>query len=447
MLQKRVLLSVLILTLAVAAVYVPNVVLVGVIGFLGATLVWRYPLIGLVGVLLMTTTGELVTMSISGVTLTLLDLAAPAVFGLWLVRKVVRRESWMFDRSGLLLVGFWAVATLSLLIGSHELTNHETLTATLYLVRFITLSGLYFVARDIVTEDAHAKRRFAQALLAVGVLLAISGLILLKLIPDFTTAGLAAVGWDPHIGRLTTAWLDPNFAGGGFAFLLAFVGAHFLAERKFEQKVILSGLALLFLVALLLTYSRSGLLALALAGGLLGLIRSRKLLIGGMALALIGIGASERLQSRLGEFAQSVAVIGQETQRVLDPTAALRVASWQEGFRVWSEAPLLGVGFGAYGAHQQFVDGKSHAATGSDASLLNVGAMTGGVGVTVFLALLASIGGTAWHRRDDPLALGLLTGSAGLLACAIFVNALFFPPLAVYLFTTAGAISIKKHGK
>jgi len=439
MFDQKVLLSVLILSVATAAVFAPAFVL----GLCGVALIiasiWRWPFFGIATAILVTLGGEFARIQIGGLSLLPLDLLAPAVLGIWALKKVVQKENWQLDAIGGWLIAFWGVAALSLAWNMPELSIGELQEAALHLIRFVSISGLIFVVRDAVHAECE-RENVLKVLLLASALLALSGFVLMRLLPDFAEAGLAGLGWDPHIGRLTASWLDPNFAGGAFAFFLAFAGARFLHTKKAFEQAVLIGLAGILLVALLLTFSRSGLLAFGVAGLILGALRSRSLLIAGIVLGILGTSLSPRLQERLGELAQSAASLGDTSQQVLDPTAQLRVDSWHEGWRIFTENPVIGVGYGAYASAQTFSDSESHAATGSDSSILNVAATTGAVGLLAFLGLLFSIFQKAWQQRMSWAGLGLLAGGSGLLVHAVFVNSLFFAPLLLYFFVGVGVL-------
>ena len=423
--------SLAILALATLAVFAPALVFTATGGILFAMFVFKFPVLGIMVAILASVFGEFGRIEFAGISFLILDLIAPVVFGIWLLRKFVRKEKIILDGiSGSLLI-FWAVGFLSLIFASGELSGGELKFAFLHFLRFIGISGLLLVARDYGKKEATG---ILNTLFFAGILLAISGFILLQIFPDFTAAGLTEAGWDPHIGRLTSTFLDPNFAGGVFAFLLAILGGKFLRERKFGKQVILIMVAGILGIALLLTFSRSALLALGFSGLILGIFGSRRILLAMLAVGILGMSISPRLQERVEELAKSVDSIGSESQQVLDPTAQLRVDSWQEGWRIWQECPLLGAGFGAYKFRQTFSSEDSHAVTGSDASLLNVGATTGFLGFGVFVIFLANIATTAFRKKEW----GFLAAFAGLLIHSIFVNSLFFPPLALYFFVSSG---------
>jgi len=443
MFDQKVLLSVLILGLGTAATLAPIWVMGTLIGIFGIGLVWRWPIGGIVLTMFATLGGEFARVHIGSLHLLLLDLLAPLVLGIWLLQKLIRKEQVHIDIIGGWLIAFWGVALTSLVWNASSLSSAAWYEAALHLIRFVSISGFYFIVRDLVGSSQFQQKNIVHIVLVTGALLAISGFVLMRFFPDFAAAGLTSLGWDPHIGRLTASWLDPNFAGGAFAFFLAFAGARFLTAKKIFEQALLLGLAGILCIALLFTYSRSGLLAFGIAGLILGMLRSRMLLVVGIALSILGTSLSPRLQERLGELAQSATSLGGTSQQLLDPTAQLRVDSWHEGWRIFIAHPVLGVGYGAYASKQNFADSESHAATGSDSSILNIAATTGVIGLFTFFGLLIAIWRRAWQQRKSWAGLGLLAGGAGLLVHAVFVNSLFFAPLLLYLFVGVGILHKK----
>ncbi|MFH1546345.1 MAG: O-antigen ligase family protein [Patescibacteria group bacterium] len=435
--KNRFVLSLAILALATLAIFAPALVFGATGGILFIALVFHSPTFGILAAILASVFGEFGRIEVAGISFLILDLVAPAVFGIWLLRKFTRKEKIILDGVSSSLLVFWAIGFLSLIFASEELAGEELKFAFLHFLRFVGISGMLLVARDCGRKEAAG---ILNSLLFAGFLLAISGFILLRVFPDFAAAGLTEAGWDPHVGRLASTFFDPNFTGGVFAFLLAILGGKFLREQKFAKQVFLIAIAGILGIALFLTFSRSALLALGFSGLILGIFGSRKILLAMLAVGILGMSISPRLAERVGEFTQSMESISGESQQILDPTAQLRVDSWQEGWRIWRENPFLGVGFGAYKFQQTFSSEDSHAATGSDASLLNVGATTGFLGFGIFGILLWNLAAASFRKKEW----GFLAALGGILVHSIFVNSLFFPPLALYFFVSAGlAVSEK----
>jgi polysaccharide biosynthesis protein PslJ len=434
--KNKFVLSLAILVLGTLAVFSPNLIFGVILGALFCSLIFSSPLFGIIFVILISTLGEFGRVEFGGISFLALDLLAPAVLGIWLLRKFINKEKVLLDWVSGSLIAFWGIALLSLILGSYDLSSGELSFALLHLIRFVGISGMLLIARDLQKKESV---QVFDTLILSGIILAISGFVLLQILPDFTEAGLADLGWDPHIGRLTSTFLDPNFAGGAFAFILAILGGRFLREKKFPNQTVILGICGILGIALLLTFSRSALLALGVSGLILGIFGNRKVLLAMLIVGMLGFATSPRLQKRVGELWQSVSSLSSTSQQVLDPTAQLRVDSWREGLRIWKEKPILGTGFGAYKFNQAFESEESHAATGSDASLINVGAMTGILGIGVFIIFLWNLAFNSFRKKEW----GFLAALAGILVHSVFVNSLFFPPIALYFFVSAGLATKK----
>ena len=429
--QNKIVLSLAILAVGTAAVFWPGFLIGGIVIFGTIFLAWQSPTFGIGLTLAAAFLSEFGRVELDGFSFLMLDLVAPIILGIWLFQKFWQKEKIEFDRAAVWLLIFWLIAITSLAVGNLELSSAEFQFAFLRLLRFITISGLFLVARDLPKKAAEKSLRI---LFLEGTIFALAGFVLLQLIPDFQEAGLADIGWDPHIGRLTSTFLDPNFAAGAFAFLLALLGGKFLRTKILRTQVWFSILGGIFGVALLLTFSRSGLLALGISGLVLGTWANRKILLAMIIVGVLAISASPRLAERVSELGQSVSSFGETSLQVLDPTAQLRVESWQEGWRIFAENPILGSGFGTYKFEQNFADSDSHAATGSDASLLNLAATTGILGFLAFVVFLVNLFWVNLQAKNW----GFLAALVGLLVHSIFVNSLFFAPLETLFFISAG---------
>ncbi len=215
--KNKFVLSLAILTIATSAVFTPSELIV-LVGILAAIfLIWRFPLFGIAAVIFAAFLGEFGRVEFGGISFLILDIVAPTIFGIWIFGKFWRKEKIIFDRTATALSIFWVVAILSLIFGSFGLADNEIKFAFLRLARFISISGMFFVARDLPKK---MNRKAGDFLIFGGIIFALAGFVLLRLIPDFESAGLAELGWDPHIGRLTGTFLDPNFAAGAIAFFL-----------------------------------------------------------------------------------------------------------------------------------------------------------------------------------------------------------------------------------
>ena len=375
---------------------------------------------------------------------------------------------------------FTIAAALSLLQSLLFLTPGEVISGSMYLVRWIFYALLYFVTYNTIKSQKDFKN-IITALTLSAVLLAIIGFIQLAVYPDL--AELEEDGWDPHINRLVSTWLDPNFLGGLFAFIISILTGLALHTKKTTHKLLLTAPILILLVALFLTYSRSAYLSLAAGIFVISLIKSRKLLIIALILLTIGLAASDRARERTGELMKSVTAIFTETAQTPDPTARLRIESYNQTLYLIEKRPLLGVGYNNLRAvnHQEgFVTAQDiHSAGGSDSSLLTILATTGIIGLIPFILIYIFALRAAWQNMRRPtllfsaskarsssevcnapvarpcstevcdslctppcstdgLQLGLFGGSIALLVHSLFVNSLLYSPILIYFWIALG---------
>jgi O-antigen ligase len=362
-----------------------------------------------------------------------------ALGGTWLLYKTLIERSWPKSILWAPFLTFSVIAAISLLNGSREITTKETIISGLYLVRFIEYFLLTFIALDLAKTPKY-HRIILNALIVSATLLALAGFIQLKIKPDF--GSFEILGWDPHQGRLLSTWFDPNFIGGLFAFSLSIITALILDKKitkRHKKWFIISGALMLY--ALLITYSRSAYLAFLGGMGIIGLMRSRQLLIGIIIASILLVSISARAQERVINLyytAQSLVGIGAELP---DATARLRLDSWDGAWTIIEDKPILGIGFNTYAYAQNrygFLDDlKKHSATGSDSTLLTIWATTGILGFLAYLWLLGTI---LWVSRSNSLAIGFFAGIIALLIHSIFVNSLLFTPLLIFVYITLGLI-------
>ncbi|KKR25173.1 MAG: O-antigen polymerase [Candidatus Peregrinibacteria bacterium GW2011_GWE2_39_6] len=200
-----------------------------------------------------------------------------------------------------------------------------------------------------------------------------------------------------------------------------------------------------FCFIIILTYSRSAYLSFIVGTGLIGLLKSRKLLFGALIACLLLISFSDRAQERINNLYYSAkSIITQEATELPDATARLRVDSWQNTLIIIKDHPILGVGYNAFGFAQRrygFVDQiETHSSTGSDSSLLTILATTGILGFSAYLWIIVIFFISSLKNKQNPLAMGFLAGTCGLLIHSIFVNSLLFSPFLIFFYTATGLI-------
>lgn len=245
------------------------------------------------------------------------------------------------------------------------------------------------------------------------------------------------LGWDDHLYRLFSTFLDPNFAGAYFALFCFYCLWRYLGENIYLKKIMYASVGLSSIIALFLTYSRTGMVML-IVGIVVYLSFYKKLkilffaLISLIVLFFIFAGDLEGLNPL-----RSASVIA-------------RLDSLQNAFIIFLYNPVIGIGFNAYRYAQIYYGFRggdlsltSHADAGSDNSYLFVAATTGVIGLFLFFSFLKRIIESLLDLPRELKAISLST-LASILAGSIFTNILFYTPLLLWLFLVLSVTRLKK---
>ena len=369
------------------------------------------------------------------------DLLILLIIVVWLGYALAIRKNLELPPLTNLIFLFAFVALISLINGKRFIGMGELLISSMYLIRWALYAGIYFVVWDFVREEGGARREGILNLLIVsGVILALAGFVQLVVLPDFTTLD-PSLGWDPHENRLASTFMDPNFTGAYLVLTLVLVISRILyisdREKQGEQGA-LGILGAVVFGALILTFSRSAWLMFAVSMGVMGVLKSKKLLILALVAFLAAYALVPRVQTRIAGGVDP------------DDSARARIISWKGTLEIVKEHPLIGVGFNAFRyaqAREGFFDFSDplggRAGAGSDSSLLLVLATTGVVGLGAFLllgfrALWPLI--PFYGAKLSAASLTTLAGFAGLLVESNFINSLFYPWIMVWMWTMLGIV-------
>lgn len=376
--------------------------------------------------------GLLLRIPIGGAGILSTDIFVPAFAVVWVFYRLLIRRSLPFN--SLILPGsiFMGVAVLSFLVGVSELdTAKEMVLSFSYTVRFLSMLCFGWAASDLFASAQDQQTYFRNLFVISGIVIFL-GFVQFFLIPDISQWSTEG-GWDPHIGRLLGTWLDPNFVGGFIGFLTPFLVGYWYDCTRKRVKIALGVLIVVFLGALFLTFSRSGYLSAGMGLCVFFLVRDPKIILLGIICAGVGIASNERAQKRVEELVGTVsAVVFRETDEV-DPTASLRLRSWQQSFRLFEKYPVLGIGYNTYryrAADEGIVDETYFSSGGSDSTHLTVLITTGVLGFVPFLWFFGRLWWKPlrWYfRTRQALFLGFSCGVVSLFIHAFFVNSLLFP--------------------
>lgn len=368
----------------------------------------------------------------NGISLTLLDCTmffffSVNVFSLFRMDAAKRKD---IMRLPLVkpLVLFYGLCCLSLLLNAPFLQLHEMVTSSLYFLRFMIYSCIVFFVPSFPIKQ---KQQLILTLVVSVLIAAGVGFVQFVYYPNLRN--LFYLGWDDHLYRLFSVYLDPNFASVIFVCLFLFLlgtGVFFLKSDK--RKAVLFGVfAFLSALAVFLTYSRTGMITLLVGSVVLllftGLRRLLLLLIGGFLLLLF--------------LTADVKVEGLNPLRTA--SSAARIESMRIGFMIFEKNPIFGVGFNAYRYAQHRYgfrpDGAwetSHADAGTDNSFLFVLATTGLIGLgsylyVWFVLLRASFLSMKQKKTHFPVI--VFSTLVAVLASSFFLNTLFYPFLLVWI--------------
>jgi O-antigen ligase len=412
-----------------------------------------YTLLALI--LLSPVTGELWRLPVMGFALLPSDILIPVFIVLWVLYKFKNDRKIRLGRIGSMILIFIGTVLIGFMMNAYRFPSIQMIVAATYLIR----TGMYVLLTMVIFDLFHQeKRQYLLKIIISGMVISMLMLVALGFLQliffsDFLELGLYLKGWDPHIDRLTSTWLDPNFIAGYLSFMLGLtiaLGLYFKHRKNHKWFLVFVMISALGLIALYYTFSRSGYLAFVLTLGILAFFKSRKLFIAAILIIALSFIISPRVQVRLGEaFDSAKALTGVNSQHALDPTARLRVWSWSFAIEMIQDYPWIGVGYNRYPyeiVHRGHGLSSDHNAGGSDSSLLTLWATTGMLGLITYLAIgfvatLSAIKKT-WHGNDFNSYLngGLLAGFGGIMLHSIFVNSLLFPLMMIYLWTGLGLL-------
>lgn len=366
-----------------------------------------------------------------GVVLYINDILVGLLSVLYLGHALIVRRSWVIPPVMTILWLFLAIGTFGLVLGWSWLGISELIVSLSYWVRYLCYSFLFFVVFDSIIYTKNSLNREKEIrqwtiwVLIAALLMAVSGFIQLYLLPDL--AILARYGWDPHVGRLTTAMLDPNYAGTYLSIMVAIAVSLFLYIDKPRWRWSLAILIALLTLAVLLTYSRSGYITLAITLGIIALIKSRWLLVVGLVMAVLAYATVPRIQDRIQGALE------------VDASASPRIVSWQNSIQIASQNQPFGIGFNTYRYAQDRygildLEESGNAGAGGDSSWLFVFATTGLVGLITFVSMYLSFMWFSWRGLtfsttpfEKAICLSSLAILVGLGVASQFNNALFYP--------------------
>lgn len=342
------------------------------------------------------------------------------IFAVYSIPYLLKNKKHYLFRPMLLVSG---VFLLSLLVNIFSYDLGQLFVAALYYIRFVFLL-LFFLA--VSSLDSAFKKRIPMLLTIVGFIVVLLGYLQYFFYPNLRN--LYYAGWDEHLYRMFSTFLDPNFAASFFVMYFLFILE--LISKTGKKEPLLYGIVALTLGAILLTYSRSAYLMLGISLFVFLLLqRQKKLLFGLLGLVL--------LVPILFFFSPK----SEGTNLLRTTSSFARVAAFQNAFTLFQENPIFGVGFNAYRYAQEkrgFLPQsakENHAGAGTDNSFLFVLATTGIVGFGAYVYF--------WYviLKKTHINAVIFATVVGLIVNAMFINSLFYPPIMAFLWVELGLVT------
>lgn len=341
---------------------------------------------------------------------------------------------------------FALVCLVSLAINSFHFKTNELLVSSLYLLRWVSYVILFLIC---VLFDKKFKKVLLWVTTISGVIFVLIGYVQYAFYQNLRN--LYYLGWDDHLYRLFSSFLDPNFTGIFLSLLILLQLAlmfFFWEQNKKKTAVVFLILTGISLGALLLTYSRSSLIAFVCSVGVLFILKKKTkylfLIAFVFLLYLFLIQKNFNIENiNLFRIASSEA----------------RLKTMQDSLRIVLDHPIIGVGFNTYkytqieyGFRKKEEAEKSHADAGADNSLLFVLATTGVIGLAAFLNIWRVLIVLSFNKRKKqskdifqsvfpPL---LIASIVAVFVSSQFINSWFYIFVMEWVWIIAGLTFSKK---
>lgn len=375
-----------------------------------------------------------------------LDVAIFIVVSVWFY-SVFRSggKSILKDSLFVPIILFVVSMLISLALNIKSFPPNQITISFSYIARWILYSGLYFAVKGFSLKF---KQKIMYLLLFVGGLFVLFGIFQYFLYPNLRN--LYYLGWDEHMHRMFSTFLDPNFAGAFFVlylFLLLGTLLYLLNNNKVKQAWMIGLMSVFTLTSIFLTYSRSALIMLLVTTITFSiLIKKIKWIFGIILISTVFIVISS------GSFN----VENMNLFRIASTEA--RIDSAKVAIAIIKNNPFFGVGFNTYryaqvkyGFRNTVGSSVSHADAGTDNSFLFIFATTGIVGLIFYLSLLWTILRKAYlsykiHKVNEIqkyISVIALVSMCGVIVDSFFINSLFYSFVVIWMWIMLGLMENK----
>lgn len=332
---------------------------------------------------------------------------------------------------------FNVIAVISLIINSVWLSGIEFLISFSYLLRLDAYFSLLFLG--LFGFNKLQVKILKKTFLISSLFVVMFGFV--QFVFYNNLRNLYYLGWDEHLYRMFSTFLDPNFTGLFLALLLIFLLGRFTRAKKISRHNLSYLIFMCFsLLALILTYSRTAIISFLFgASFLLIYLNKIKLLAVSIVILLSGV-----------VVLSNSSIEGMNPLRIASSEA--RLESMREALEIFSASPIYGVGFNTYRyalIEKDFRNAEksalSNADAGTDNSFLLVLATTGFLGLLAYLNIWRTIVIKIKDLEKSGKAM-VFSIIAALFLGSFFINALFYMPIMLWVFVYLGFGFLNRKG-
>jgi O-antigen ligase len=315
---------------------------------------------------------------------------------------------------------FLFICFLSLILSVRLFQLEYVFSGSLYLLRLISIFSIY----PLIKLSSQKQKIFITACAYfVGMAISLIGLIKYFFYPNLKN--LYYLGWDDHLYRLFSVFLDPNFTGIFLAFFIFFILYMITSKKLNKKQIALHFLAIIIGgLTLFLTYSRTSYLTL-----IIGLITFAILLPKNKKIAITTAGIALGAILIVLLFFRRL----EGTNLLRNGSVFARIGSDRQAIDVFLKHPIFGIGFDTYrfAQHEKgSIASKNwqttHAGASPDNSYLLVLATTGLAGLGIYLLFWSNL----LMVQKNILAKSTIVS---FLVSGLFINSLFYPFLLVWV--------------
>lgn len=337
--------------------------------------------------------GQLLRINISDISFPVIDIC---IFLIFITNIFIHLSKKQLVSKNKYLLFFIIFAWVSLGINYYRYSI-DSVSPFLYLCRLTFLLSFFVFPLNITNST----RNFFLISLITCV---VFGLIQYLIWPDFTYFN--SLNWDPHLHRLVGSFFDPTFTA--FIYLVFLI--YLFLNPKFLLRI---PLMVITYIALALTYSRSTYLSFLIAFLFISIRKKNvKIFLFSFLLFLATIFSLPRQP-------------GEGTKLERTSSILAKIENYKEGFKVFSNSPLIGHGYNNLFYARTINNTNSHANNGFDSSLITILTTTGIIGLILFLFGLK----TNFVKSN----LTRQTIFVALLIHSLFANSLLYPWILLLL--------------